>query len=504
MELFTIGFPVALTQQNLLFCFLGVFLGTLVGVLPGIGALAAISLLLPITYYIHPIPAIMMLAGIYYGAEYGGSTASILLRLPGTASSAITCIDGYPMTQQGKAGVALFTTTIASFIGGSIGILVLMFMVPVILALTLEFGPAQYFAAMLFGLVASATIGQGDPLKSVAMVVLGLILGIIGADVQTGTVRYTFGIVSLYDGISLVTLAMGLFGVSELIASVVPSAVTAVKQRISFRSMLPSKDEARRSVMPTLRGTALGTLFGPLPGTGPILASFLAYAFEKRISRTPERFGKGAIEGVAAPEAANNATVQTAFVPTLTLAIPGTPTMAIILGALMIHGIVPGPKMIESHPDLFWGLVASFWIGNVMLVILNIPLIGIWVRLLQMPYRFLYPTVICLICLGTYSLNNNIFDIGMLLLFGFIGYGMRLLNFEPAPLLIGFVLGPMMEQYFRRAMLIGRGDFMSLFDGPIATGLLVMSALLAVWVVSTIFRRRPPPAPAAPAASASE
>ncbi len=488
MDLFTIGFPQALTLENLLFCFIGVFLGTFVGVLPGIGALAAISLLLPITYYIDAIPAIVMLAGIYYGSEYGGSTAAILLRLPGTASSAITCMDGYPMTQQGKAGVALFTTTIASFVGGSIGILVLMFLIPVIVALTMEFGPAQYFAAMLFGLVASATIGQGDPLKSIAMVVLGLLFGVIGADVDTGTIRYTFGVLSLYDGISLVTLAMGLFGVSELIASVVSSRHAPVRQRISFRSMLPDRGEVRRATGATLRGTGLGSVFGPLPGTGPIMASFLSYALEKRLSRTPEKFGTGAIEGVAAPEAANNATIQTAFVPTLSLGIPGTPTMAIILGALMIHGIVPGPKMIEGHPELFWGLVASFWIGNVMLVILNIPLIGLWVRLLQMPYKYLYPVVICLICVGTYSVNLNLFDVVLLIVFGFMGYGMRLLGFEPAPLLIGFVLGPMIEEQFRRAMLMARGDFTRLFDGPIATTLLVMSLLLALWIVVSVFR----------------
>jgi putative tricarboxylic transport membrane protein len=493
-ELFTIGFPAALSLQNLGFCFIGVFLGTFVGVLPGIGALAAISLLLPVTYYVDAIPAIVMLAGIYYGAEYGGSTASILLRLPGTASSAITCIDGYPMTQQGKAGVALFMATIASFIGGSLGIIVLMFLIPVIVALTLEFGPAQYFATILFGLVASATIGQGDPMKSVAMVILGLLFGLVGADVETGMVRYTFGVLSLYDGVSIVTLAMGLFGISELIASVTPSATAAVQQRITLWSMLPSRKEWRLSALPILRGTALGSIFGPLPGTGPILASFMSYAVEKRLSKTPERFGKGAIEGVAAPEAANNATVQTAFVPTLSLGIPGTPTMAIILGALMIHGIQPGPKMIESHPELFWGLVASFWIGNVMLLILNIPLIGIWVRLLQMPYRYLYPSVICLICIGTFSLNNNVFDVVLLLIFGLMGYGMRLLNFEPAPLLIGFVLGPMMEEQFRRAMLLGRGDFLSLFDGPIATTLLIAAIALGAWVVLSIFRHRAPAA----------
>ncbi len=488
MELFTIGFPVALTLQNLAFCFVGVFLGTFVGVLPGIGALAAISLLLPITYYVDSISAIVMLAGIYYGSEYGGSTASILLRIPGTASSAVTCIDGYPMTQQGKAALALFITTMASFVGSIIGILVLMFLIPIIVVLTMEFGPAQYFAAMLFGLIAAATIGQGDPLKSIAMVVLGLMLGLIGADVNSGIVRFNFGFLSLYDGISLVTLAMGLFGVSELIASVMSSKHRAHHQPIAFRAMIPSFDEGRRAGKAILRGSGLGSIFGPLPGTGPLMASFLAYALEKRISRHPERFGKGAIEGVAAPEAANNATIQTAFVPTLSLGIPGTPTMAIILGALMIHGIIPGPRMIDTHPDLFWGLVASFWIGNVILVILNVPLIGIWVRLLQMPYRYLYPTVVCLICIGTYSLNNNVFDVVMLFVFGFVGYGMRLLGFEPAPLLIGFVLGPMIEEQFRRAMLLARGNVLGLFDGPIATTLLVMAAALAVWVVVGVVR----------------
>jgi len=489
MELFTIGFATALTPENLLFCFGGVLLGTFVGVLPGIGSLAAVSMLLPITFYVEPTTALIMLAGVYYGAEYGGSTSSILLNLPGTASNAVTCLDGYPMAQQGRAGVALFATTMASFIGGSIGILILMLLTPVMVAIGLSFGAAEYFAVMIFGLLAAASMTSDAPIKGVAMVVLGLLLGSIGADVASGVPRFTFGLYQLYDGVSIVIIAMGLFGVAEVIASAGKARVTKVAN-VSLRSMIPTRDDVKRSFFPTLRGTGIGAVLGALPATGPTLSAFVSYAVEKRVARDPSRFGKGAIEGVASPEASNNAAVQTAFIPTLSLGIPGTATMAIMLGALMIHGINPGPSLMIRHPELFWGLVASFWIGNVILLILNIPLIGIWVRLLQIPYRYLFPVVVALICIGVYSINNSMMDVWLMLGFGFVGYGMRLLRFEPAPLLIGFMLGPLIEENFRRAMLIGRGDVMFLFNRPISGTLLVLAMLIIAWVIWTMVRPR--------------
>jgi putative tricarboxylic transport membrane protein len=485
-----LGFETAFSPTNLLYCFIGVFLGTFIGVLPGIGALAAVSMLLPVTFYLPATTALVMLAGVYYGAEYGGSIASILLNLPGTPSAAVTCLDGYPMAQQGRAGVALFMTTMASFIGAAFGIVALTAFAPLLVKVTLAFGPAEYFAVMLLGLLAASAVSQGAPIKGIAMVVLGLLLGCVGTDINSGAARFTMGYHPLLDGISLIALAMGLFGISEVIASINQTNGSVLKDKITFRSMLPTRDDMRRSVMPTLRGTTVGSVFGTLPGTGQTIASFIAYAIEKRSSRTPERFGKGAVEGVMAPEAANNAAAQTAFIPTLTMGIPGSATMALMLGALMIHGITPGPGLMTEHPEIFWGLIASFWIGNIMLVMLNIPLIGMWVRLLKIPYHFLYPAIVVLICIGVYSINNNVFDVYLALFFGFVGYGMRLLGFEPAPLLIGFVLGPMMEENLRRAMLLARGDYLALFQRPISATLLTLAILLLVWAVWTSLRQR--------------
>lgn len=489
MELFTIGFPTAFSAEALLYCFLGVFLGTFVGVLPGVGSLAAVSLLLPVSFYLDPTIALIMLSGVYYGAEYGGSTASILLNLPGTASNAITCLDGYPMTKQGRAGVALFITSVTSFLGGTIGILLLMSLSGWITQVALSFGPAEYFAAMLFGLLAAATIGQGPPTKGIAMVVAGLLLGTVGAEVNTGVRRFDFGYFELFDGISIAIVAMALFGVSEIIASVNSPGATQDRVSVSLRSMIPTRNDIRRSALPVLRGASVGSLFGALPGTGPSIATFMAYAWEKRIARQPERFGKGAVEGIASPESANNAAVQTAFIPTLTLGIPGTPTMAIMLAAIMVHGLTPGPGLIASSPELFWGLVASFWIGNVFLLVLNIPLIGLWVSILNIPYRILYPTIVCLICVGVYSLNNSLFDVWILLILGFVGYVLRVLDFNPAPLLLGFVLGPMIEENLRRAMLIARGDFMVLMGRPVSGTLLWMCLALLVFMAVSAWRR---------------
>ena len=490
MEIFTIGFPTAFSANNLLYCGGGVFLGTLVGVIPGIGALAAVSLLLPVSYYLDPTTAVIMLAGVYYGAEYGGSTASILLNLPGTPSNAITCLDGYPMAQNGRAGVALFMTTIASFVGGTLGIILLMVLTPTIISIAIAFGPGEYFAVVLLGLLASAGVTQGSMMKGVAMVLLGLLLASVGHELHSGMSRYDFGIIELFDGVSLITLAMGLFGVAEIISSVNTQGERRFHGKISLRSMIPTREDMRRSWKPMLRGTSLGSLFGPLPGTGPGIAAFLGYAWEKRLSRTPERFGKGAIEGIASPESANNAAVQTAFIPTLAMGIPGTATMAVMLGALMTHGVIPGPNLVNEHPELFWGLIASFWIGNALLLVLNIPMIGIWVRILQIPYRYLYPAVLALVCVGVYSINNAVFDIWMVLFFGAGGYGMWLLDFEPAPLLIGFFLGTLMEENFRRAMLLARGDFSQLLLSPVSGSLLALAAVIAVWAVYSALRSR--------------
>jgi putative tricarboxylic transport membrane protein len=487
----TLGLQTALAANNLFYCFVGVTLGMFVGVLPGIGALAAIALLLPVTFYLDPTAAIVMLAGVYYGSAYGGSTASILLNLPGTPSSAVACIDGYPMSRQGRAGVALFATTIASFLGGSIGILIMMFFSPMIAAAALQFGAAEYFAMMTLGLVAASTIGIGSPVKGIAMVVLGVMVGIIGTDVNTGLTRFTFGIPELYDGIALVAIAMGLFGIAEVIGSVKQVRHGELDRRsITMRSMIPTRDDIRRFWMPMFRGSMIGSFFGALPGTGGTIASFMSYAVEKKVAKEPERFGKGAIEGVVAPEAANNAADQTAFIPTMTLGIPGSVIMALMLGALMIHGITPGPNLIVEKPAMFWGLIMSFWIGNLMLLVLNIPLIGVWVRILAIPYRVLYPAVLMFVCMGVYSLNNSAFDVMMVLLFGLLGYAMRLLDFSPAPMILGFVLGPLMEENLRRALLISRGDFMVFLQRPISAFITVCIFLILAWTVWSAFRPR--------------
>jgi len=429
-----------------------------------------------------PTTGIVMLAGVYYGAEYGGSTASILLNLPGTPSNAITCLDGHPMAKNGRAAVALFTTTIASFVGGSIGILVLTMLTPALVKVGLAFGPAEYTTLIVFCFIAVAAIGGSDPRKNIVMVSIGALMATIGVDIYDGTERYVFGSEYLIDGIHLVPLAMGLFGLSEIIASIRGSG-SRERHDVRLSAMWPTVQEWRRSFWPMLRGSAAGCFFGPLPGTGPSVATIVSYANEKKLSRHPEEFGKGAIEGIAAPEAANNAAVQTAFVPTLALGIPGSPSMAIIIGALMIHGIIPGPQLIGTHPDLYWGLVASFWIGNLLLLVLNIPFIGLWVSLLNVPYRYLYPTIVILICLGSYSLNNSVFDVVVMLFFGGVGYLLRCNNFHPAPLLIGFVLSPMLEENFRRSMIMGQGDPGYLFSSIISTALIVFSLILILSIL---------------------
>ena len=481
---FALGFHEAVSLSNLWYCFLGVFLGCLVGVLPGLGALIAISLLLPITYHLPPSGALIMLAGVYFGADYGGGTCSILLGVPGHAAAAIDVLDGFPMAKQGRGGVALFMKCIASFWGSAVGIVLLMLFAPVLSEFAFNFGPSEYCALMLLGLIAASTVGQGSPIKGVAMMVLGLILGIVGTDVNSGVARFSFDIPELTDGFSLVAIAMGLFAVTEVVKSANTSRVAPAQQSFSLRDQMPTRDDWRRSIPAMLRGSALGSFFGGLPGTSGGMATFLDYAMEKKLAKEPERFGKGAIEGLAGPEACNNAGVGTSFIPTLTLGIPGDAIMALMLAALIIQGIQPGPQVLTSHPELFWGLIVSFWIGNIFLVILNIPLIGMWVRLLSIPYPLLFPAIVLFTCIGVYSANNNVFDVWVLLGVGLFGYLLLLVRFEVVPILLGLVLGPMLEENLRRALLLSRGDFAVFIERPItatALGVCVLMLLGSMW-----------------------
>jgi putative tricarboxylic transport membrane protein len=487
-----LGFSVALSVSALMYCALGVTLGMMIGVLPGIGPLATVGMLLPLTFYAPPTEAIIMLAGIYYGSMYGGSTASILLNLPGTAGAAVACLDGYPMSQQGRAGVALFATTIASFIGGVVGIMILAAFAPALAKVALSFGSPEYFALMAVGLLAAALVGDGSPARSLAMVALGLLLGIVGTDINSGIRRFTGGFPQLSDGMNLVIVTTGLFGISEVLANAGRIKRGAVKSlNITWRSLLPTRDDWKRSVMPTFRGMSIGSVLGILPGTGAALSTFVAYAVEKRVAKDPSRFGKGAIEGVVAPETANNAAAQTAFIPTLSLGIPGDAIVAIMLGALIIHGIVPGPRLVVDQPDLFWGLTVSFLIGNIFLLILNLPLIGIWVRILSVPYSLLYPAILVFICVGVYSINNSVFDVLLAVSFGVVGYGMRLMKFSPAPLLLGLVLGPLIETNLRRSLMLSRGDVMVFFERPLSATILAFGGLLIVFFIVSAIRKRP-------------
>ena len=486
----SIGIHEAVTLSNLWYCFVGVFLGTLVGVLPGLGSLIAISLLLPITYHLPATGALIMLAGVYFGADYGGGTCSILLGVPGHAAAAVDVLDGYPMAKQGRGGIALFMKCVASFWGSAVGIVLLMMFAPVLSGWALSFGPSEYCALMLLGLIAASTVGQGSPLKGVAMVFFGLILGVIGTDVNSGVSRFAFDIPELTDGISLIAMAMGLFAITEVIKSANTSRVTPEEQRFSLRDQMPTKEDWRRSFGPMLRGSGLGAFFGALPGTSGGMATFLSYSMEKRISKHPEEFGKGAIEGIAGPEACNNAGVGAAFIPTLTLGIPGDAVMALMLGALTIQGIQPGPQVITAHPDLFWGLIVSFWIGNVFLVILNIPLIGMWVKLLSIPYHLMFPAIVLFTCIGVYSTSNSTFDVWVLLAFGIVGYLMALLRLEVVPVLLGLILGPMLEENFRRTLLLSRGSFSVFVERPITAVALGVCAFLLLWTVWGSLRRR--------------
>jgi putative tricarboxylic transport membrane protein len=485
-----LGFSVALSWQGLFFVVIGVALGTLVGVLPGIGTTATISLLLPLTFYVEPTMAIIMLAGIYYGGAYGGSTTSILLNVPGSASAAVTCLDGHPMARQGRAGVALFISCVVSLFGGLVGLGLLIAFAPSLARLALTFGPYEYFALMLLGLVGAVIMSSAGFLRATAAVLIGFLLGLIGNDVQTTLPRFTFGQLDLVDGISIVALALGLFGVSEVIRS----ARTAddqqlITRKVSFRSMIPTREDVRRSTPAAIRGTAIGSVLGILPGTGSLIASFMSYAVEKRVSKHPEEFGKGAVEGVASPEAANNAAVQTAFIPTLALGIPGDAVMALMLAALIIHGVIPGPGMLTNHPEVFWGVTASFLVGNIALVILSLPMIGVWIRLLSIPYRHLFPAIMVFLCIGVYSVNQSVFDVLMTAVIGGVGYFLAVMRIDIAALLLGFVLGPMMEEELRRAMLIARGNWAVFTQRPLTALILILVLAILAYAALPSLRK---------------
>jgi putative tricarboxylic transport membrane protein len=482
------GFGIALQPHNLMWSFFGVLIGNLIGVLPGMGALSAISMLLPLTYSMPPIPAILMLAGIFYGSQYGGAIGAILLNLPCHPPHAVTCLDGYPLTKQGKGGTALGITMISSFFAASFGIIVMIFASPLLVSIAFKFGPTEIFSIMMLGLLCGGTMSKGSALRGVAMTLVGLAIGLVGTDVNSGTERFTFGLFELSDKVELVALALGLFGVTEFLRSVNRMHNIGSGVKVKMRDMRPSKAELKQAFFPMIRGTLIGTLFGAMPGTGPTITTFIAYAFERKISKTPERFGQGAIEGVASPEAASHSKTQVDFIPTMSLGIPGDATMALILGALLIQGIQPGPQLITEHADLFWGLIASFWVGNVLLVLLNVPLMGVWVKLLQVPYRYMYPAALFFIAVGVYSTNNSLFEIGEVLVFGLAGAVFVALDFPMAPILLGYILGPMVEENFRRAMILSEGNLAVFIERPISAAFITVCVLLIV-IQSVYFLR---------------
>ena len=485
MEIFAnlaTGFATALSPLNLLYCFLGVLLGTLVGMLPGLGPVATIAMLLPATFSLPPETALIMLAGIYYGAQYGGSTTAILINLPGEASSVVTALDGYHMAEQGRAGVALTTAAISSFFAGTVATFVIAFMAPPLASVALQFQAPEYCSLMVLGLVASIVLAQGSLLKASGMVVLGLLLRLVGTDVTSGTARFAFSQPELADGINFVVVAMGVFGVAEIVRNLEHERTGGVFVA-QIKGLLPKGDDIRRIIAPILRGTILGSLLGILPGGGALLASFAAYSLEKKVSRRGSEFGKGAIEGVAAPESANNAGAQTSFIPMLTLGIPSNPVMAMMIGALILQGIRPGPNVMVEQPKLFWGVIVSMWIGNLFLLVLNLPMIGLWVRLLAIPYHLLFPIILVFSAVGVLSLSNSPFDVYLMAVFGVLGYILAKLDCEPAPLLLAFILGPLLEEYLRRAMTLSRGDPTIFLQHPISAAMLAIAGLAMLAVV---------------------
>src|ERR671921_69084 len=474
-----LGFATAFSPYNLLYCFIGVALGTAVGVLPGIGPTATIAMLLPITFGLEPVSALIMLAGIYYGAQYGGSTTAILVNIPGEATSVVTALDGHQMARQGRAGVALGIAAIGSFFAGTVATLVIAALGVPLTGLALVFGPAEYFSLMVMGLVFAVVLARGSILKAIAMILVGVLLSTVGTDLETGEERMTFGLPFLADGIDFAVLAMGIFGIAEIMRNLDHTESRDVVRQAIGR-LLPNKEDFRQSYMPVLRGTLIGATLGILPGNGAVLGPFAAYTLEKKLAKDPRRFGRGAIEGVAGPESANNAGAQTSFIPLLTLGIPPNAVMALMVGAMTIHGIVPGPQVMTRNPELFWGMIASMWVGNLMLLIINLPLIGLWVRLLKVPYRMMFPAILMFCCIGIYSINSLPTDVMFIAVFGVIGYVLIKFGFEPAPLLLGFVLGKLMEENLRRALIISRGDMMTFIDRPISAGLLLVAAILLI------------------------
>ena len=489
IENLALGFGVSITPFNLAFCFLGTLLGTLIGVLPGIGPVATIAMLLPVTFGLPPTTAIIMLAGIFYGAQYGGSTTAILINIPGESSSVVTALDGYSMARAGRAGAALAIAALGSFFAGCVATAFVAAIGPLLSKVALSFAPADYFSLMVMGLFASIVLASGSVLKAVAMIVAGLALGLVGADIETGVPRFTFGQLELYDGINFVPVAMGLFGVAEVLRNLETSRNrTPSDGELSKNSL--TGDDLRMAWPAVLRGRGGGTFLGVLPGGGATLSSFAAYALEKKLSRDPTRFGRGAIEGVASPEAANNAAAQTSFIPLLTLGLPTNAVMALLVGAFTLQGIQPGPLIMAKQPELFWGLIVSMWIGNLFLVILNLPLIGLWVRLLRIPYGYLYPAILLLCAIGAYSLSNSTFDVLLTAMFGLLGYGFLKLGLEPAPFLLGFVLGPMMEENFRRSLNMSHGDVMVFVERPISLTFLILTVAMMIPAVLPAIRRR--------------
>ena len=484
-----LGLETAFTLTNLMYCLIGVFVGTAVGVLPGLGPIATIAMLLPATFGLPPISALIMLSGIYYGAQYGGSTTAILVNLPGESSSVVTAIDGYQMARNGNAGKALATAALSSFFAGTVATILLALFAPPLADVALKFGPAEYFSLMVLGLVASVVLASGSLLHAIGMVILGLLLGLVGTDVNSGAQRYTFDLPQLADGINFVIVAMGMFGIGEIIRNLEHDETrNLVMKKVS--GLMLTKDDFKRIIAPVLRGTGLGSALGILPGGGAMLASFASYSLEKKVSKNSKQFGKGAIEGVAAPEAANNAGAQTSFIPMLTLGIPSNPVMALMIGAMIIQGIQPGPAVMTEQPALFWGLIVSMWFGNLFLVVLNLPMIGLWVKMIMVPYHRLYPAILMFCAIGVFSLNNAEFDVGLMALFGLFGYICAKLDAEPAPMLLGFIIGPMMEEYLRRALLLSHSDPMVFVQRPISATMLGMAVLALVVVMLPALRKK--------------
>jgi putative tricarboxylic transport membrane protein len=474
-----LGFGVAFSLTNFALCFLGVLVGTLIGVLPGVGPIATIAMLLPITFGLEPVGALIMLAGIYYGAQYGGSTTAILVNIPGEAASVVTTLDGHQMARQGRAGVALGIAAIGSFFAGTVATLIIAGLAVPLTRLALIFGPAEYFSLMVMGLVFAVVLARGSILKAIIMILVGVLLSTVGTDLETGQERMTFGSPFLADGIDFAVLAMGMFGIAEVMRNLDHTETRDVVHQAIGR-LLPNKEDFKQSALPVLRGTLIGGTLGILPGNGAVLGPFASYTVEKRLAKDPRRFGRGAIEGVAGPESANNAGAQTSFIPLLTLGIPPNAVMALMVGAMTIHGIVPGPQVMTKNPQLFWGMIASMWLGNLMLLVINLPMIGLWVRLLKVPYRLMFPAILMFCCIGIYSINSLPTDVMWIAVFGVIGYVLIKFGFEPAPLLLGFVLGKLMEENLRRALIISRGDMMTFIDRPISAGLLLVAAVLLI------------------------